>query len=72
MNTSVDLAHHMNYFRQTQSKGKIRRIPDIAYNMYKSNFEPVTLAEGFSEIVNIDFVPQFDDKTDEENFKLWT
>lgn len=72
MNTPEDLAHHMNYFRQTKSKGKERRVPDIAYNMFKSQFEEVTLAEGFSEIIHIDFVPQLDNKADEELFKLWT
>ena len=68
----MELAHHMNYVRQTLTEGKIRRIPDIAYNMYKSQYETPTLAEGFTEILNIDFVPQFDTKKDEEIFKQWT
>ena len=72
MNTPVDLAHHMNYYRQTKSKGKERRVPDIAYNMFKSQFEDVTMDEGYSEILNIDFVPHFDNTDDEELFKQWT
>lgn len=72
MNTPVEVAHHMNYVRQTQTMGKVRRIPDVGYNVYKKNFQPPTKAEGFSEIINVDFVPQFDSKKDEEIFKQWT
>lgn len=72
MNTAVELAHHLNYVRQIQTNGKVRRIPDVGYNVYKKNFEPPTKAEGFSEIVHIDFTPKFNSKRDEEIFKQWT
>lgn len=72
MNTPVEIAHHLNYVRQTQTDGKVRRIPDVGYNMYKKNFEPPSMAEGFSEIVNIDFVPTFDSEKDKDIFKQWT
>ena len=72
MSTPIDLAHHMNYVRQIYTKGKVRRIPDIAYNMYKSNFEEPDMSEGFSEIVTLKFEYQFESKEHEELFKQWT
>ena len=72
MNTPVEYAHHMNYVRMTQTEGKVRRIPDVGYNVYKKNFVAPTKAEGFSEVINVDFVPEFDNKKDEATFKLWT
>jgi len=72
MNTSLDLAHHLNYVRQTQTRGDVRRVPDVGYNVYKKNFAAPSIAEGFSEIVTIDFVPQFDNKKDESVFLQWT
>ena len=58
--------------RISMSKVKERRLPDIAYNMFKSQFEYVTMDEGYSEILHIDFVPHFDNKDDEDLFKQWT
>ncbi|KAL4236921.1 hypothetical protein ACF0H5_005307 [Mactra antiquata] len=72
MDTQLDLAHHLNYFRQTQTSGSVRRVPDVGYNVFKKNYEAPTKAEGFSEIVQIPFVPKFDNKKDEELFKQWT
>ncbi|XP_066299427.1 bifunctional polynucleotide phosphatase/kinase-like [Branchiostoma lanceolatum] len=72
MVTPFDLAHHLNYFRQTQTKGKVRRIPDVAYNVFKKNFEEPTTAEGFSEVKKIEFQANFDRKADEDLFKCWT
>lgn len=72
MDTPIELAHHMNYFRQTQTSGSVRRIPDVGYNVYKKNFETPTKAEGFTEIIKIPFIPKFDSKKDEELFKHWT
>ena len=72
MNTPLELAHHLNYVRQIQTKGTVRRIPDVGYNVYKKKFQPPTKAEQFSEVIQIDFVPEFDNKADEELFKQWT
>ncbi|XP_060602378.1 bifunctional polynucleotide phosphatase/kinase-like [Ruditapes philippinarum] len=72
MDTPIDLAHHLNYVRQNQTKGGVRRIPDVGYNVYKKNFEAPSKAEGFTEIIQIPFVPKFDSKKDEEIFKQWT
>jgi len=56
-----------------ESGGKIRRIPKVAYNTYKKNFEQPSLSEGFSEIIQIDFLPDFrSDQDFEKIFKQWT
>lgn len=57
--TDLDLAHHLNFFREKHSNGEIRRIPDVGYNMYKSKFEAPAAKEGFAEIVEVDWVPDF-------------
>jgi len=72
MNTPIELAHHLNYVRQNQTMGQVRRVPDVGYNVYKKNFKAPTKAEGFTEIVQIDFAPNFDSKKDEALFKQWT
>lgn len=59
-------------FRQNQTKDKVRRIPDVGYNVFKKNFEEPTTAEGFTEVLKVDFKPLFDNKEDEELFKQWT
>ncbi len=47
-------------------------MPDVGYNMYKSQFEDVNTSEGFTEIVNIDFKPVFEDEKHEILFKQRT
>lgn len=72
MKTPIELAHHLNFVRQNQTNGKVRRIPDVGYAVYNKNFQKPTTAEGFSEIIEINFDPEFDSKRDEELFKQWT
>ncbi|KAJ8306571.1 hypothetical protein KUTeg_017116 [Tegillarca granosa] len=72
MKTPIELAHHLNFVRQNQTNGKVRRIPDVGYAVYNKNFQKPTMAEGFSEIIEINFDPVFDSKRDEELFKQWT
>ncbi|XP_052774383.1 uncharacterized protein F21D5.5-like isoform X2 [Mya arenaria] len=72
MATPLDLAHHLNYVRQIQTNARVRRIPDVGYNVYKKNYEAPTKAEGFTEIINIDFAPKFDSDKDKTLFLQWT
>ncbi len=72
MKTNIELCHHLNYVRQNQTAGKIRRIPDVAYNTFKSQFEEPNLSEGFLEIKEVDFIPKFENETHESIFKQWT
>lgn len=72
MTTVIDLCHHLNYVRQNHSKGAVRRIPDVGYNMYKSRYEEPAMNEDFTEIVSINFEPEFDTEHHEKVFKQWT
>jgi bifunctional polynucleotide phosphatase/kinase len=72
MTTLLELCFHLNYVRQNQSKGTIRRIPDVGYNTYKSKQEDPIKTEGFTEILQIDFKPEFDSEEHERIFKQWT
>ena len=72
MDVPLELCHHLNYVRQNSTKGKIRRIPDVGYNVFKKNLEAPELAEGFTEIKDIKFVPKFDSDEHENIFKQWT
>ncbi len=70
--TDLDLCQHLNYVRQAQTKGEVRRIPDVGFHMYKKQYEEPSLAEGIEQIVHVDFVPKFDSEEDEAIFKRWT
>ena len=72
MTTTWELAHHLNLVRQNQTDGKIRRIPDVGYNMFRKNFEAPSLDEGFSAVERIDLLVSFDSPKDEVIFKQWT
>jgi len=58
------LLDHLNLFRE--AIGGKKRVPQIAYNMFKSKFEAPTEEEGFEEVKTINFIPKFDSE-DEEN-----
>ncbi|KAL5017466.1 hypothetical protein ScPMuIL_007055 [Solemya velum] len=72
MKTSLELAHHLNYVRMNQTNGKVRRVPDVGYGVFKKNFEAPTKAEGFSDVLEVDFVPEFQNKRHETLFSQWT
>jgi bifunctional polynucleotide phosphatase/kinase len=72
MNTPLDLCHHLNYVRQTWTKGKVRRIPDVGYNVFKSKLEEPCESEGYKEILNIDFAPMFESEEEKRIFQQWT
>ncbi|GFS01631.1 bifunctional polynucleotide phosphatase/kinase [Elysia marginata] len=72
MQTPLDLAHHLNLYRQSQTKGEVRRVPDVGYNIFKKNFEEPSTSEGFTVVKKVEFKPRFDSSADEELFKKWT
>ena len=72
MKTPIELCHHLNYVRQNQTEGKIRRIPDVGYHTYNKNFEEPQKSEGFTEILTIDFAPSFEAEENKKIFKQWT
>lgn len=72
LQTPMDVAHHLNMMRMNQTDGKVRRIPPVAYAMYKKHYEEPSTKEGFTEVKKIPFTVKFDSKRDEELFNQWT
>ncbi|XP_056398657.1 bifunctional polynucleotide phosphatase/kinase [Hyla sarda] len=56
----LEIAKHNNRFREMTSKGHVS-VNDMVINSYKSKFVAPSLSEGFSEILKINFVPNFKD-----------
>nr|XP_054763996.1 bifunctional polynucleotide phosphatase/kinase-like [Lytechinus pictus] len=68
MDTPLELAFHMNMYRQSLTEGGVRRIPQVAYNIYKKNYMAPTLDEGFKTIEKIRFEPRFNSDKDRDLF----
>ncbi|ELR24286.1 DNA 3'phosphatase [Acanthamoeba castellanii str. Neff] len=68
--TPIELAQHLNVYRENMSG--VKRVPGIAYNMFKKQYVEPRLAEGFTEIKPITFVPQFDNPDQEKLFHQLT
>lgn len=67
-----ELSHHLNFVRQNQTKGKIRRIPEVAYRTYEKNFEAPDKSEGYTDIKKVGFTPIFQSEEDKKVFLQWT
>ena len=65
-NTDLLLSKHMNYYRSIKTNQE--RVPDIAYNIFKSKFEYPTLDEGFKEIKVINPIIEFENEKDKKDF----
>jgi bifunctional polynucleotide phosphatase/kinase len=65
-----DLAWHLNVFRERASSGASKRVPLIAYNAFKGQFERPSPAadKAFKEILSIPFCPSFASPRDEALF----
>eukprot|EP01130_Rhizamoeba_saxonica_P008853 TRINITY_DN3586_c0_g1_i3.p1 TRINITY_DN3586_c0_g1~~TRINITY_DN3586_c0_g1_i3.p1 ORF type:complete len:174 (-),score=42.14 TRINITY_DN3586_c0_g1_i3:28-549(-) len=61
------VANHLNAFREIFTKGKRKKIPEVAFRTYYKYLEHPDEEEGFSEIRSIRFVPNLEDK--DERFK---
>jgi len=72
LQTSYELAEHLNLFRERITNGESKHVPGVGFNMFRSKFEEPKLSEGFTEIKKINFVPQFDDASTEGIFKQFT
>ena len=69
--TSMELAKHLNQYREVITKGERPHVPGIAYNMYKSGFSEPEESEGFTEIVKIRFVPHFANSAEKALFNCF-
>ena len=72
LNTPPEVCKHLNFVRQNSTKGAVRRIPDVGFNVYKSKFSAPTVSEGFAEITEVDFYPIFDKHSYKDEFMQWT
>jgi bifunctional polynucleotide phosphatase/kinase len=64
------LADHLNLVRELQTG--VKRVPDIAYNMFRSKFQEPDASEGFEQIVKVPWIPKFDSEKDKAIFIQWT
>ncbi|CAH1778594.1 unnamed protein product [Owenia fusiformis] len=67
-NTTLQQARHNEAFRKITNPAH-QPINDMIMNSYKSKFTPPTLAEGFSEIVKVNFLPKFKNEKEERIYK---
>ena len=70
--TSIELAKHLNNFREVLTKGEVRHVPMVGYNMFKKHFQLPSKSEGFTEIKKIEFKRHHPDDTHREQFEFWT
>jgi len=68
VNTPKEMALHMNTFR---SLLKQKTIPAVAVHAYFKRFVPPSMAEGFNEILELDFIPDFENKKQEKLCKTY-
>ena len=68
----TELSHHLNFVRQNQTKGEIRRIPEVAYRTYEKNFEMPDKSEGFVDVQKVGFIPIFHSEENKSIFLQWT
>eukprot|EP01126_Amoeba_proteus_P064559 TRINITY_DN905_c0_g1_i17.p1 TRINITY_DN905_c0_g1~~TRINITY_DN905_c0_g1_i17.p1 ORF type:complete len:262 (+),score=39.73 TRINITY_DN905_c0_g1_i17:564-1349(+) len=57
LKTPQEVANHLNYVRVMESNGEVRRIPDVAYRTFNKSFKEPSASEGFTEIREIEFIP---------------
>jgi len=67
-----EVSEHLNFFREALTKGEVRRVPDVGFNMFTSKFKAPSTSEGFSEICTVRFVPQFKNEKERDLFLEWT
>ncbi|XP_038129323.1 bifunctional polynucleotide phosphatase/kinase [Cyprinodon tularosa] len=70
---TLEQAKHNNRFREmTPSDSKHAKVNDMVFHSYKKHFVAPVLSEGFSEILQIHFVPHFKDRESEILFRQFS
>ncbi|KAM4589332.1 bifunctional polynucleotide phosphatase/kinase-like [Fundulus diaphanus] len=70
---TLEQAKHNNRFREmAPSDSKHPKVNDMIFHSYKKHFVAPVLSEGFSEILQIHFVPQFKDRESESLFRQFS
>lgn len=62
----LEMAKHLNVFRELTSNRP--RLPDVAFTMFHSKFQLPSLEEGFDELINVHFTPEFEN---EDHERIW-
>jgi bifunctional polynucleotide phosphatase/kinase len=70
--TPLELAKHLNMYRELITNGDHEHVSRIAYAVYKKNFKEPKTSEGFTEVKKINFVPHFENKEAEHQFYQFT
>lgn len=69
----LEQAKHNNRFREmAPSDSKHAKVNDMVFHSYKKHFVAPALSEGFSEILQIHFVPYFKDSQSETLFRQYS
>ena len=68
----IELAKHLNSFRENISKGVQKHVPGVGYNMFKKHFQEPSKSEGISEIKKIEFKRFHPDEEHKKLFDHWT
>lgn len=71
MTTNQEIASHNNYHRQNVSKGVDRRVPMVAYRTYDKHFQKPTTKEGFTSVIEQEFIPVFKNEKEKERYLHW-
>ncbi|GLD48903.1 bifunctional polynucleotide phosphatase/kinase [Lates japonicus] len=70
---SLEQAKHNNRFREmAPSDSKHAKVNDMVFHSYKKHFVAPALSEGFTEILQIHFVPNFKDSESETLFRQFS
>lgn len=70
MTTSQSQSRHNNKFRELTDK-KHLQVGEIVINSFYKHYQPPELGEGFEEIVNVPFIPDFYSKEREELYGMF-
>uniref|UniRef100_A0A6B2L7Y9 PNK FHA domain-containing protein n=1 Tax=Arcella intermedia TaxID=1963864 RepID=A0A6B2L7Y9_9EUKA len=63
------LTHHLNLLRVRMTNGKVSKIPDLVYRVFKKQWVFPAKSEGIDEILSIPFIPNFEDEQHRNLFK---
>lgn len=70
---SLEQAKHNNRFREmAPSDSKHAKVNDMVFHSYRKHFVAPSLSEGFSEILQIHFIPDFKDKESETLYRQFS
>ena len=70
MSTSIEHAKHNNKFRELTDPSHAK-ISELIINSYIKNYKPPSLDEGFAEIVEINFVPNFQNEEHRQIYEMY-